>query len=215
MRRMHWTAAFAQELTLTDNRNPSRETRAMDMTGQATSARDDGDEPRSDARSDAQAREHLWQLISDMRFGMLTTRSADGSLCARPLTTQNTGKHGGGRVLEFFVSARAQLVSEIASEERLAVVYADPGQDCYVSISGRGMLVQDLRRQQQLWSPIAQAWFPGGAADPDLRLLRVNIDAAEYWDVDTNKMVQLLKMAKAAIKGKPPTDMGEHREVSM
>ena len=211
MRRMHWTAAFAQELTLTDNRNPSRETRAMDMTGRATSARDDGDEPRSDA----QAREHLWQLISDMRFGMLTTRSADGSLCARPLTTQNTGKHGGGRVLEFFVSARAQLVSEIASEERLAVVYADPGQDCYVSISGRGMLVQDLRRQQQLWSPIAQAWFPGGAADPDLRLLRVNIDAAEYWDVDTNKMVQLLKMAKAAIKGKPPTDMGEHREVSM
>ena len=42
---------------------------------------------------------------------------------------KRSGKHGGGRVLEFFVSARAQLVSEIASEERLAVVYADPGQD--------------------------------------------------------------------------------------
>ena len=66
-----------------------------------------------------------------------------------------------------------------------------------------------------LWSTLAQAWFPGGADDPDLRVLRVAVDAAEYWDVDTNKMVQLFKMAKAAVTGKPPVDMGEHREVKL
>lgn len=166
-------------------------------------------------RTDAEARKHLWHLIGDMRFGMLTSHNADGSLAARPLTTQNTGEHGGGRVLEFFVSARAHLVAEISKDPRVSVVYADPGEDCYVSISGQGQVLQDLQRQRELWSTAAQAWFAGGADDPELRLLRVNIAAAEYWDVDSNKMEQLLEMAKAAITGKPPIGMGEHRDVSM
>jgi hypothetical protein len=33
--------------------------------------------------------------------------------------------------------------------------------------------------------------------------------------VKSSKLVQLYKMAKAAITGKPPTDMGEHAEVKM
>lgn len=182
-----------------------------DLAGSArTENRDDGG-----MRTDAEAREHLWQLIGDMRFGMLTTHNTDGSLCARPLTTHNTGNHGGGGVLEFFVSARAQMVADISHVPRVLVAYADPGEDCYVSVSGQGRVLQDLQRQQALWGTPAQAWFPGGADDPDLRLLRVDIAAAEYWDVDTNKMVQLLKMAKAAITGKPPIGMGEHREISM
>jgi hypothetical protein len=41
----------------------------------------------------------------------------------------------------------------------------------------------------------------------------VHIVKAEYWDVNDSKMVQMLKMAKAAVTGKPPTDMGEHRKV--
>ena len=185
--------------------------REKDLAG---NVRTEGPDNRH-SRTDAEAREHLWQLIGDMRFGMLTTHNADGRLSARPLTTQNTGSQGGGGALEFFVSARAELVVDIARDPRVSVIYADPGDDCYVSISGRGRVLQNLQRQHELWNTLAQAWFPGGADDPDLRLLRVDISAAEYWDVDTNKMVQLLKMAKAAITGKPPTDMGEHREVAM
>lgn len=38
---------------------------------------------------------------------------------------------------------------------------------------------------------------------------------ADYWDVKTNKAVQLFKMAKGALTGTPPTDMGEHGKVRM
>ena len=182
-----------------------------DLTGRVSTESRTGGE----ARTDSEAREHFWQLIDDMRFAMVTSHNADGSLSARPLTTQNTGNQGGGGVLEFFVSASAQVAADIARDARVSVVYADPGEVCYVSVSGKGRVLQDLQRQHALWGTLAQAWFPGGADDPDLRLLRVDISAAEYWDVDTNKMVQLLEMAKAAITGKPPIGMGEHREVSM
>lgn len=171
--------------------------------------------PESTLATGAESRLHLWRLISEMRFGMLTTRDGDGTLCARPLTTQNTGEQGGGRVLEFFVSAHSERVADIAGDARVGVVYADAGEDCYVSVSGRANVQQDLQRQEALWGTLAQAWFPSGAADPDLRLLRVEIDAAEYWDVDTDKMVQLLKMAKAAATGKAAVDMGEHQQVKL
>jgi hypothetical protein len=62
---------------------------------------------------------------------------------------------------------------------------------------------------------MAQAWFPGGPTDTDLALLSVRIRYAEYWDVKESKMVQLFKMAKAAVTGQQPRGMGEHKEMSI
>jgi general stress protein 26 len=82
-----------------------------------------------------------------------------------------------------------------------------------VSISGVARVVEDLERKKAMWNTFAQAWFPGGPTDPDLALVAVLIAEAEYWDVNANQAVQLMKMARAAIAGKPPKDMGEHRRV--
>ena len=95
------------------------------------------------------------------------------------------------------------------------VSYADPGEDTYVSMSGKARFVDDTALKESLWSPMAKAWFPGGVTDPDLALLAVRAHHAEYWDVDESKMVQLYKMAKAAITGEPPRDLGEHRELEL
>jgi hypothetical protein len=46
-------------------------------------------------------------------------------------------------------------------------------------------------------------------------LLAVRIVEAEYWDVDDSKMVQLLKMAKAAMTGETPKNLGEHKKLSV
>ena len=82
-------------------------------------------------------------------------------------------------------------------------------------MSGTAAVVEDMAKKQQLWSKMAEAWFPGGVDDPDLALVRVRITHANYWDVKESKIVQLYEMAKAAITGKPPTDLGEHAEIRM
>ena len=46
-----------------------------------------------------------------------------------------------------------------------------------------------------------------------LALLRVDLQSAEYWDTANSKMVTLFALAKAAITGKPPTNVGEHRHL--
>ena len=157
--------------------------------------------------------ETLWNLIKDIKFGMLTHRHSTGMMHSCPLTTQNK-KLDEDSVLYFFISRKSEMISAFAADANVNVSYADPGDDSYVSVSGKAAVVEDQAKKQALWSSAAKAWFPGGANDPDLALLEVTIAHAEYWDVKESKMVQLAKMATAAITGKPP-HLGEHKELNL
>ena len=156
----------------------------------------------------------LWDLIGNIKFAMFTSRHGEGHLHARPMTTQN-GAGDRGAVLWFFMSRSGQPVADLESHPEVNVAYADTGRDSYVSICGTARVVEDPERKKALWTPAAQAWFQGGPDDPDLALVAVLIAEADYWDVTANKAVQLFKMAKAAVTGEPPTDMGEHRRVKV
>lgn len=163
---------------------------------------------------DAQAREKLWALIKDIRFSMFTVRHANGHLHSRPMTTQNAAVDEDSS-LWFFMSRASEPVADLARDPNVNVAYADVGADSYVSVSGRAAVVEDLEKKRQLWTKMAQAWFPGGAEDADLALVQVKITHADYWDVKSNKLVQLFKMAQAAVTGKPPAGLGEHGAVRM
>ena len=95
------------------------------------------------------------------------------------------------------------------------LVYADPSEDTYVSVSGTAAIIEDAAKKQQLWSQRVEAWFPGGPTDPDLALVQVQIVHANYWDVKESKIVQLYELAKAVVTGKAPAELGEHGEVRM
>jgi general stress protein 26 len=156
--------------------------------------------------------EHLWKLVKDIRFGMLTTRGADGSLSARPMTTLQKRFDG---TLWFFTSRSSPPARAIAAEPDVGLQYVDTHKDVYVSLSGEATIEHDRVRMEGLWSPMVKAWFPKGIDDPDLVMLRIDVHAAEYWDVKESKPVQLFKMARAALRGERVEDLGEHRRVAM
>jgi general stress protein 26 len=164
--------------------------------------------------NDPESRARLWDLIGDIRFAMLTTRHSNGHLHSRPVTTQNSSIDEDAN-LWFFMSRSGEPVADLIAEPTVNVAYADPGSDSYVSVSGTAAVVEDMAKKQQLWSKMAEAWFPKGVNDPDLALVRVQITHANYWDVKDSKIVQLLKMAKAAMTGTKPTNLGEHAEIRM
>ncbi len=161
-----------------------------------------------------QAREQLWSLIKDIKFAMFTTRHSNGHLHSRPMTTQNKSVDEDAS-LWFFMSRAGESVSDIESESIVNVTYADPDKDAYVSVSGTAKIVDNQAKKEALWNKMNEAWFPGGTTDPDLALVQVQITHADYWDVKSSKLVQLFKMAKAAVTGHPPRDMGEHGQVRM
>ena len=159
-------------------------------------------------------REHLWDMVKDIRFAMFTSRHGNGHLHARPMTLQNKAVDEDA-CLWFFMSRRNDAVADLAQDPSVNVSFSDPGADRYVSVAGTAAVVEDQAKKQQLWSALAKAWFPDGPTDADLALVRVAITHADYWDVKSNKLVQLFKMAKAAFTGEPPNDMGEHGQIRM
>ncbi|NUZ04374.1 pyridoxamine 5'-phosphate oxidase family protein [Piscinibacter koreensis] len=161
-----------------------------------------------------ESRELLWKLIKDMRFAMFTTRHSNGHLHARPMTTQNKALDENAS-LWFFMSRSNGPVDDIEADPTVAVIYADPGADSYVSVSGTARVREDAAKKHELWNKMTEAWFPNGPDDPDVALVEVEIIHANYWDVKESKLVQLLHMAKAVVTGDPPTNMGEHGEIRM
>ena len=158
----------------------------------------------------AHGQDKLAELIKDIKFAMFTTHKIQGHLHSRPMTTQN--KRIDDDALWFFMSRSGDPVSEFEGDDQVNVSYANPGSDTYVSVSGVASVVEDAAKKQALWNKGAEAWFKGGVNDPDLALVRVRIEHADYWDVKENKLVQLYKIAEAAVTGKPPK-MGEHGHI--
>jgi general stress protein 26 len=79
-------------------------------------------------------------------------------------------------------------------------------------MTGSAEVFSDSSKARDLWSAEAQAWWPKGPADPDVRVLHVIPKSAEYWDTRGNSIVVALKLAAARLAGSPP-DLGENKKV--
>jgi general stress protein 26 len=142
----------------------------------------------------------LAKLIKGINVAMLTTREADGTLRSRPMATQDQDDFDG--TLWFFTQADTGKVQEIGRDHQVNLSYAQPDDNRYVSISGRANLVRDRAKIDELWSPFLKAWFPKGKDDPQVALLRVDVEQAEYWDAPSSTIVKLVGFAKAVVTGK-------------
>lgn len=142
----------------------------------------------------------LGELIRNIKVAMLTTRNADGTLHSYPMTTQ--GKRL-DRNLWFFTAASSHKCFEVENDATVNVSYADPTANRYVSVSGRARLVRERDKLEALWSPLMKAWFPKGLDDPELALLQVTIERAEYWDAPSSSAVTMFQLAKSLLTGRP------------
>jgi len=140
----------------------------------------------------------LGEMIKEIKFAMLTTAEPDGTLRSRPMATQATEFDG---TLWFFTAASAPKVEEIEQDHHVNLSYAAPDKNLYVSVSGKARMVRDRQKAEELWNPAFKAWFPKGLEDPDLALLKVNVEQAEYWDSSSSAVVHLVGFVKALATG--------------
>jgi general stress protein 26 len=140
----------------------------------------------------------LQEKIGEVDIAMFTTLSPEGNPHSRPMSTMNIDENG---ILWFFTSQFSKKANEIIGNNSVNLSYTNPESQVFVSISGKAEIIHDKKLKQELWTPVLKVWFPLGVKDPDLRLIRIFITEAEYWDAGSNKMVQLFEMAKALVNG--------------
>lgn len=144
--------------------------------------------------------ETLRKLVHDLQIAMLSTVAADGTVISRPVQTLDFDADG---VLWFATAADSDKAQEIRHNPHVGLSYADRGDNSYVSISGPARLVRDQARIDALWSPAMSIFFPHGKDDPNLTLVRVEIERAEYWNGPGTIVGKMLYLAAAAITGNP------------
>lgn len=154
----------------------------------------------------------LQTLVKRIDIAMLTTFDESGSLHSRPMSCN--GEFDDDGTLWFFTSSQSPKVDEIDRREQVNVSFSDPHKQEYVSLSGTAQLVQDRQQLQQRWRPTLQAWFPKGLDEPNIALLKVTIEKAEYWDAPSGFVAHTLGLLKAVTTGEPANG-GENKKITL
>ena len=156
----------------------------------------------------------LGELVKDIRICMFTTIDADGRPWSRPMAAQAQVFDGD---LWFFTGADSEKVARLQANPNVGVAFAKPGDQEYVTFAGSGRVVDDKAKAKELWAEPLRTWFPKGLDDPNLRLIKVEVDRAEYWDSPSSAIIYALGYAKARLTGKPPGKAltGENEKVDL
>jgi general stress protein 26 len=127
--------------------------------------------------SRTEALETIGRIIGKVKIGMLTTVAADGHMHSRPMDTHDQEYDGD---LWFFSEASSRKVDEVRANSRVNVTYASG--NSYVSLAGTASLVTDVAKKRALWKDDLKAWFENGPEDPNVLLIHVRGESAEYWE---------------------------------
>ena len=165
-----------------------------------------------DVRADAEAREKVMAMIAKAQFAMLGTYDAEGRCHSRPMAAVEHEDADGA--LWFFTRADSRKLREIGADPRVTLDYSDPGAKNWVSALGRAAIVDDRAKVDELWMEPLRTWFPEGRDDPAIRLIRVELESAEFWDSPNSVAVYAFGYLKALATGEPPSP-GDIAQVRM
>lgn len=138
------------------------------------------------------------ELVKEIKFAMLTTLCADGTLHSRPMSTLQMDEDGN---LWFFTGRNSTKIQDIDEQCQVNVAYARSDKQDYLSVTGTAEVVQDRKKMEALWTPWLKPWFQDGLDDPNLILLKVRIDEADYWDAPGSAVKRLYGLSKGALTG--------------
>lgn len=150
-------------------------------------------------------------LIKGKQIAMLTSVSEDGSLHARPMAVMDIDFDGD---IWFFTAKDSPKVHQVEDEPRVNVAYSDPGHQDYVSLAGRAKLVIDQELNKKYWKPQFEAWFPDGLDDPQLALLKIEVEGAEYWDSPSGTAAHIKGFIQSKLTGETGP-VGDHAKADL
>jgi len=153
--------------------------------------------------------DRVWQVIEKVGVCMMTTRFADG-LRARPLEAR---PDPAAHAIWFVTDARGAKDDEIEAHAEVCLVFIDPRDKAYLSLTGRADVLDDHARAAEIWKKTDEVWW-SGPHDRNVRVLKFTPATAELWDGPASKAVAAFEFARARTTGEKP-NLGENRKVTV
>ena len=154
--------------------------------------------------------DRVWSLIERIGFCMMVTH--DGGTDAMRARPMHAHPNRDDDAIYFLTDLRDRKDEEVEINDSVCLTFADNGSYLFVSVSGTANVLDDRAKVHELWDVGAQAFWEN-KDDPNIRVLRVRPESAEFWE-SPGKIVSAVKMAAAAITGTRP-DLGDNRKVRL
>ena len=158
------------------------------------------------AATDETAR--VWELIERIGFCMLATRDGE-EIRSRPMAAHAVRNEN---AVYFLTDADSAKDEEVEARPEVNLAFADAGSHSYVSVTGRAKVSNDRARIRELFSTPAKAWWDS-PEDPAIRVLKVDLQDAQYWD-GPGRVRAMIRMLAAAVSDQRP-DMGDNAKVEL
>jgi general stress protein 26 len=154
----------------------------------------------------------LREIVKAVDICMLTTVDERGELHSRPMSNNREIEFDGD--LWFFTYGSSHKVDEVGRVPKVCASFADVDAQQYASLTGRAEVVRDRAKIEELWQPPLRAWFPEGVDTPDIALLKVSVERAEYWDGSQSLVAHAVGLVTSLVKGEP-AQLGENEKLDL
>ena len=145
--------------------------------------------------------EKLHGLLKDFSTVILVTMGGPTCCHARPMAVAQVD---GNTDLWLFTSGDSGKVRQIEADSRVQV-HAQQGYTSCVILAGRATVIEDRAKIREIWKPSFKVWFPEGVEDPNIVLLHIKGEEAEYWDSSgVNRFRYIYQSIKAIATGTTP-----------
>lgn len=162
-------------------------------------------EPQTD-----RALEEVRDKLSLVEVAMVAYQAPSGELHSEPLQTARMDKEGN---LWFFISINHALVTAVAGNPHVNLIYVNDKEGIYLSVGGTAKVLRNRDLQEALWNGKLKRWLPHGPGGENTCLFKVAVGYCEYWDEPKSNLFRMLLKAVDAAEGE---DIGlAHRQISV
>jgi general stress protein 26 len=150
----------------------------------------------------------MQELVKHNPICLFTTNIRQEPLTARPMSAQHVDNAGN---FWFLSPAESHKNEEIRHDPWVQLFFANPAAAEFLTLYGVATVSQDRKKIEELWTPLAKAWFKDGIDTPDITAICIKPEEAYYWDTKSSKMISMLKIIASAISGRTAEDGIEGR----
>lgn len=154
----------------------------------------------------------LRELAKDIDVCFFCTNLDEKPIHGRPMSTQDVDDQGN---LWFISSSDSNKNFELQEDNRVQLFYSKMSDYHFLSVYGTATIYRDKATIDEMWDPVAKAWFEKGKDDPKVTVIRVKPSDAYYWDTKDGKIISLFKWASAAILGTGGDDGGIEGDIKL
>src|SRR4028118_329870 len=129
--------------------------------------------------------EDISEKMRDIDFAVLSTRTEDGALAARPMSNNREVEFDGDSY--FFTLDSTNTVTDIERDPQVGLGYQSKSgalgmKPFFITLEGRAELIQDKARFAEHWTKDLDRWFEQGTDTPGLTLIQVSAERLHVWD---------------------------------